>query len=310
MSFSESNQDIYNIEPIGTLIGQRYVVDALLHVGEYAIAYRCTSYRTWERGVVKILRKPMGDHASELRFYREFNASCRINHPNVVKMKELFLHRSNPALAMEYVGNGDLAGRLIPGTGFPIEQVTFIIKQICHGLKAIHEAGIVHRDLKPENIFIDSDNCIKIGDFGISHISSSERLTHHGNLLGTIGYLSPEYILQGVIDCRSDIFAVGVMLFEMLTGQLPFGKSNGIEQLMRGVKEEPINPIDLRPDCPIKLAEISLRAMKSDPSERYNTVNELLEDLECDRSAEIELDHLNKEENLDPSVNDTQIFSW
>jgi serine/threonine-protein kinase len=180
---------------------------------------------------------------------------------------------------MEYVSGGDLADRLDQAEPIPIPEVISILSQMSSGVQAIHDAGIVHRDLKPENILLAKDGKVKITDFGIARTDHGPKLTEHGGVVGTLDYVSPEYMLNSQVDWRSDIFAIGILGFEMVAGQTPF-KGDSLYATMRSkLTTDPPSPSSFRSECPPQLDEIILRAMHRDPELRYQSAAEIYEDL-------------------------------
>lgn len=292
----------------GRVLNNVFVTEELLNAGDSVMTYLCKSIKTWDFWVIKILRRAVYDSIDELRFYREFSAASNINHPNVISMKELFTHRDVPAIVMEYAPNGDLAQKLSKEARFCAQQTTKIALQIAEGLQAIHRAGIVHRDLKPENILFGLNDEVKIADFGIAHFKEKKRLTSHNYLLGTVGYMSPEYIEKGLVDEQSDIYALGVIMYEMITGRLPFVHQNGFEQLQSVINDEAPDVKLLCPQCPDQLAACIKKAMLRDRSARYQNVEELLRDLKGETCEErMFFENIGSSDEL--KVDDTMIFN-
>jgi serine/threonine protein kinase len=151
---------------------------------------------------------------------------------------------------------------------------------MCAGVQAIHDAGIVHRDLKPENILLTPEDTIKITDFGIARTDTGPRLTEHGGVLGTIDYVSPEYMIDSKVDWRSDLYAIGVMAYEMITGDLPFRGESVYATMTKRLKSDPPPPSSHISACPPALDAVVLRAMRRDPTSRYQSAAEIFYDLE------------------------------
>ena len=179
---------------------------------------------------------------------------------------------------MEYVGGGDLADKLEDGA-LPINDAVQILAQICGGVQVIHLAGIIHRDLKPENILLTQDGDVKITDFGIARLGRTSKLTEHGGVVGTIDYVSPEYLEEGHVDARSDIYALGVLAYEMIVGHSPFRGDSVIATMTMRLRSDPAAPDTLREDCPKELSDIILRALQRDPKNRYQEAKEMQVDL-------------------------------
>jgi eukaryotic-like serine/threonine-protein kinase len=222
------------------------------------------------------------DPTAATRFRQEVLASYNVSHPNVVRAYDFIEDPGITAFTMEYVKGGALVDLL--EKPLPIPLVTKILAQICAGVQAIHDAGIVHRDLKPENILLTPEQNVKITDFGIARTDKGPRLTEHGGVLGTIDYVSPEYMAESQVDWRSDIYAIGVMAYEMITSGLPFKGESIYASVSNRLKNDPPAPSAALPgkdrDCPPALDEIVLRAMARNPLHRYQSAAEMYYDIE------------------------------
>jgi serine/threonine-protein kinase len=222
------------------------------------------------------------DRVAAARFRNEISASYGVSHPHVIRAYEYVRDGDLVAYTMEYVGGGDLAERLgRTDEIIPIPECVRIFAQMCSGVQAIHDAGIVHRDLKPENIFLTKDNTVKIGDFGIARAGSGPRLTEHGGVVGTIEYVSPEYMLNSQVDWRSDIYAMGILAFEMVTREAPFTGDTVYAKMTKRLRNDPPPPSQFRPECPKELDKIILRAMARNPDERFQSAAEILFELQA-----------------------------
>jgi serine/threonine protein kinase len=220
------------------------------------------------------------DKVAAARFRNEIFASYNVSHPNVVRAYEYLRDGDLVAYTMEYVGGGDLAERLSRNDRLPVSEVVRILSQMCAGVQAIHDAGIVHRDLKPENILLTKDGNVKIADFGIARNRHGPKLTEHGGVVGTIDYVSPEYMLNSQVDWRSDIYAIGILAYEMVTGESPFKGDSVYATMTKRLKTDPDPPSTLRDDCPDGLDRIILKAMQRDPQQRYQSAMEMFFDLQ------------------------------
>lgn len=271
-----------NLQP-GTVVNGRYEIVKCLGTGSMGLVYACR-HRDLQGHLVamKVLFAEVAkDPIAAARFRNEIVASYGVNHPNVVRAYEYFRDGDLIAFTMEFVGGGDLADRINMEGHIPISEVTRMLLQMAAGVQAIHRAGIIHRDLKPENILLTSDGDVKITDFGIARTGTGPKLTEHGGVVGTIDYVSPEYLERGQVDHRSDIYAVGVLAYEMITGETPFKGKSVIETMTMRLRSDPPPPDIIRPECPARLSEIVLKAMARDPDVRYQSAGDLLEDLEA-----------------------------
>ena len=222
------------------------------------------------------------DKVAAARFRNEIFASYGVSHPNVVRAYEYIRDGDLVAYTMEYVGGGDLADRLSkPGKFMPIDEVVRLLGQMSSGVQAIHDAGIVHRDLKPENILLTTDGQVKIADFGIARTGHGPKLTEHGGVVGTIDYVSPEYMLNSHVDWRSDIYALGILAYEMIAGESPFRGDSVYATMTKRLKQDAAPPSSLRPECPPALDRIILKAMQRDPEQRYQSAAEMYYDLQA-----------------------------
>ena len=277
-----ADDSLTSLQP-GTVIAGRYEVVKCLGAGSMGLVYACRHRELPGHMVaVKVLFPEVAqDKVAAARFRNEIFASYGVSHPNVVRAYEYLRDGDLVAYTMEFVGGGDLADRLGKANQkIAIPEIINLLAQKCAGVQAIHDAGIVHRDLKPENILLTEDNQVKIADFGIARTGTGSRLTEHGGVVGTIDYVSPEYIMQGTCDWRSDIYALGILGYEMVTGESPFRGDSVYATVTKRLKTDPRTPSDLRPDSPRELDPIILRAMARDPETRYQSAAEMFYDLQ------------------------------
>lgn len=219
---------------------------------------------------------------------REIEVARRIKSPYIVANHALHEDKEFLGLEMEYLTGGSLAARLSLGRRLSIPRVTDILKQISQGLEAIHHSGVIHRDLTPENIFFDDNGSAKIGDFGIA-VNFGEKSDIEDHLVGTLNYLSPEYIRFGRVNEQTDIYSLGVIAYELITGRLPFRGNNLIESLLLSANNDPVRPRRLRPSCPLALERFALRAIARAPEKRFRSASEATGFLESLDQLETEL---------------------
>lgn len=212
------------------------------------------------------------------RFKREAQAAARLSHPNVITIYEVSEFHGRPFIAMELVVGKSLR-EIMKQEHLTLERAIDVATQVCEGLQEAHEAGIVHRDIKPSNVMVDRKSLCKLLDFGLAAIRGSEPLTRSGSTLGTVGYMSPEQVRGATTDARSDIFSVGVVMYEMISGVLPFRGEYEAAILYAIAHEEPEPLAKKIPDLPPLLENAVEKALKKDVDARYQTVAELLEDL-------------------------------
>lgn len=280
---SMTEPNLISLQP-GTIIAGRYEVVKSLGSGSMGTVYACRHRELAGHLVaMKVLFPEIAqDRVASARFRNEISASYGVSHPNVVRAYEYVRDGDLVAYTMEYVGGGDLAEKLgRPHEPIPIPDCVRILAQMCSGVQAIHDAGIVHRDLKPENIFLTRDMTVKIGDFGIARAGAGPRLTEHGGVVGTIDYVSPEYMLNSQVDWRSDIYAMGILAYEMVAGETPFKGDTVYAVMTKRLKSDPLTPSRIRSDCPPELDRIILKGMARDPDARYQSAAEMLYDLQA-----------------------------
>ena len=277
------DEHLISLQP-GSLIAGRYEVIKCLGSGNMGLVYACRHRElTGHNVAIKVLFPEVAqDKIAAARFRNEIFASYGVSHPNVVRAYEYLKDGDLQAYTMEYVAGGDLADRLGDRDNLvPIPEIVRLLAEMSAGLQAIHDAGIVHRDMKPENILLTKDGHVKIADFGIARTGTGPRLTEHGGVVGTIEYVSPEYMLNSQVDWRSDIYALGIIAYEMITGEAAFQGDSVYATMTKKLKEDPAPPSKKRPECPAKLDAIVLKAMVRDPEHRYQSAAEIFHDLEA-----------------------------
>jgi len=215
----------------------------------------------------------------EARFYLEARSAGRLTHPNIVTVHDLGDSDGMTYIAMELIEGRELQNLLNEGQCLPVKETLNIMIQVAAGLAYAHEHGIIHRDIKPSNIMVLKGNQVKIADFGIAYMDSWRLNTQGGKLLGSPQYMSPEQVLSHSIDHRSDIFSVGTMLYQMLTGKLPFSGDNTHAIIYQIVNEQPQKPSALNPEIPGTLDSIVSKCLSKNPDDRYQSAIELADNL-------------------------------
>lgn len=245
-----------------------------------ATVYLATDLRLDRKVALKIMHAHLsGDGNFKERFIREARSAARLTDPHVVSVFDQGQDDDTAYLVMEYLPGITLRDLLTERTKLAPEQALDIIEPVLSGLAAAHSAGIVHRDIKPENVLLCDDGRIKIGDFGLARASSNATATGQA-LLGTIAYLSPELVTRGVADVRSDIYAVGIMLFEMLTGEQPFKGEQPVQIAYQHANDTVPPPSSLEESLPVELDELVLWATARDPEKRPKNAGALLSEMQ------------------------------
>jgi beta-lactam-binding protein with PASTA domain/tRNA A-37 threonylcarbamoyl transferase component Bud32 len=264
---------------IGRLIDGRYQVRSRIARGGMATVYLATDLRLERRVAIKVMHGHLADDSQyKARFIQEARSAARLAHPNVVNVYDQGQDGETAYLVMEYLPGITLRDLLQEHKVLTTVQATDIMEAILSGLSAAHKNGIVHRDLKPENVLLADDGRIKIGDFGLARAASANTATGNA-LLGTIAYLSPELVTRGVADTRSDIYAVGIMLYEMLAGEQPFRGEQAFQIAHQHANDTVPMPSLKNPRVPVELDELVLWATARDPDQRPRDARAMLDQL-------------------------------
>src|SRR5215211_4421040 len=265
---------------IGTLFDGRYRVIRRLGSGGMANVYLAEDEELGRRVAIKMLDdKHANDEQFVERFRREAKNAASLSHPNIVSIYDRGEAEGTYYIAMEFLDGRSLK-ELIVGRGpAPIKVAIDYAREILAALAAAHKQGIVHRDIKPHNVLIGAEGRLKVTDFGIAR-SGASQMTEVGSIIGTAQYLSPEQARGAPVDQTSDLYSVGVVLYEMLTGQVPFTGETPLEIAMKHLSEVPRPPSELRPEVPHDLDSIVLRALAKEPAERYQSADEMDADLQ------------------------------
>ena len=265
---------------IGTVLSGRYKLEAKLGSGGMSTVYLAND-GTLDRAVaVKVMHREMSEQADQLeRFRQEARAVAKLSHPNVVAVIDAGEDGGHPYIVFEYVEGETLKQRIARvGALDPQEALAYAI-EIARGLTVAHARNMVHRDIKPQNVLIDAEGRAKLTDFGISRQLEQDGMTATGRVLGTTDYVAPEQAMGHPVDIRSDIYSLGVVLYEMLVGQVPFHADSQVGVAMKHVNEELPDVQQRRPELSAAAALVVERATAKDPTERYQEVGEMIDDL-------------------------------
>ena len=216
------------------------------------------------------------DPSALARFKSEIRLARKIAHRNVVRTYDLGETGGVYFITMEYVEGKSLKELIVSRGHLPVAVVLPIAKQLCRALEVAHEEGIIHRDIKPQNMVVQPDGVLKVMDFGIARLAKrTEGQTQLGMIVGTPGYMAPEQLLADEIDTRADLYAVGVVLYECLTGRMPHQADNTMALIAQMLETTPPSPHELIPEIPVKLSDVVMRALAKQPGQRFASASEM-----------------------------------
>ena len=265
----------------GKRLDGRYEIHELIGVGGMAVVYRAYDTIDDRTVAIKILKEEFSNNEEFLRrFKNESKAIAVLSHPNIVKVYNVSFGDRIQYIVMEYIDGITLKEYLEQQKEIKWKEAIHFTIQILRALQHAHEKGIVHRDIKPQNIMLLQDGTIKVTDFGIARFSRSETRTMTDKAIGSVHYIAPEQARGDITDEKADIYSVGVMLYEMITGQLPFEADNAVSVAIMQLQTDPRPPREINPDIPDGLEEITLKAMQKNPAQRYQSAAEMLRDIE------------------------------
>ena len=267
---------------VGTVLGNRYEILALLGEGGMGAVYKATDRELDRPVALKVIRPELASNPEILqRFKQELIFARKVTHKNVNRIFDLGEADGIKFITMEFVEGHDLKALLRQRGKFPVDEAVEFIRQICRALAAAHSEGIVHRDLKPHNILVDKQGKVLVTDFGLAHSVEMSGLTHTGALLGTPEYMSPEQAKGEKADERSDLFSLGLIFYELLTGSLPFKADSAYATLLKRTREVPA-PLSKRDaSIPQFMSDVVAKCLQIDPQRRYQKAIEILQDLEA-----------------------------
>ncbi len=265
---------------IGTVLSGRYKLEAKLGSGGMSTVYLARDTTLDRQVAVKVLHREMSEQEDQLqRFRQEARAVAKLSHPNVVAVIDAGEDGGHPYIVFEYVEGETLKQRIARvGALDPQEALAYAI-EIARGLTVAHNRKMIHRDIKPQNVLIDAEGRAKLTDFGISRQLEQDGMTATGRVLGTTDYVAPEQAMGHAVDQRSDVYSLGVVLYEMLVGQVPFHADSQVGVAMKHVNEELPDVQQRRPELSAAAAMVVERATAKDPDRRYQQVGELIDDL-------------------------------
>lgn len=265
----------------GKLLGNRYEIIEKIGNGGMATIYKATDKVLKRNVAVKILRDEFTtDDEFTKRFEVEAQSAARLTHPNIVSIYDVGVDGNLYYIVMELIQGKTLKEIIVKEKGpLPWKWSINVSIQIASALEMAHRNNIIHRDIKPHNIIITEDGVAKVTDFGIAKAVSNSTITAFGTTIGSVHYFSPEHARGGFTDAKSDLYSLGVVMYEMVTGRVPFDADTPVSVALKHMQEEPVEPIELNPNLPIAVNKIIMRALQKDTTLRYQTASEMLVDL-------------------------------
>ncbi len=266
---------------VGKRLDGRYEIQEIIGVGGMAVVYKAHDNVENRTVAIKILKEEFVSNEEFIRrFKNESKAIAVLSHPNIVKVYDVSFGDLIQYIVMEYIDGITLKEFIERQGSLRWKDAVYFTIQILKGLQHAHDKGIVHRDVKPQNIMVLSDGTIKVADFGIARFARNEQRTITDKAIGSVHYISPEQARGEKTDEKADIYSVGVMLYEMLTGQLPFEAESAVSVAIMQLQRDPKLPTEINPAIPVGLEQITMHAMQKTPERRYQSASELLCDLE------------------------------
>src|ERR1700683_1134521 len=268
------------LEP-GMVLAQRYEIVEILGQGGMGAVYKATDRELNRTVAIKVIRPDLArDQGIVDRFKQELLLAHQVTHRNVIRIYDLSEADGMKFITMEYVEGENLLTLLHEKKKFAPEEAVEIMLQVCRALEAAHTVGVIHRDLKPQNIMRDKTGRILVMDFGLARTLEGDGMTQSGALVGTIEYMSPEQALAKSLDQRSDIFALGLIFYELLIGNMPFKAESALASLIKRTQERVAPVSDFDHAIPQALSNIVSKCLERDPNMRYQTTSQILADLE------------------------------
>jgi serine/threonine protein kinase len=262
---------------IGQVVGNYKILQALGE-GGVGMVYKGVDTMLDREVAIKVLRPELASQTSVVeRFRSEAVTLAKLSHPNIATLYSLFRHGEHLFMVLEYI-QGETLDHLLYRRGLiPTDEAIPYFCQALEGINYAHERGIVHRDIKPGNMMLAHDGILKVLDFGIARLLGTNRMTRVGNVIGTLEYMSPEQVKGLDTDARSDVYGLGIMLYEILTGKLPFESENDFELMKMQTEQMPVLPRQLNPEIPVEIEDAIIKAVAKNPDDRFNSAGEFLE---------------------------------
>lgn len=270
---------------IGTILGSRYELIEKIGEGGMAIVYKAKCRLLNRYVAVKILKEQYTSNIEFMdKFRKEAAATASFSHNNIVNIFDVGVEGKYNYIVMELVEGKTLKQVICENGSLPCDQVVEFGIQIAQALECAHRNGVIHRDIKPHNILVKEDGVVKVTDFGIAKASNSDTITHTTKVIGSAHYFSPEQAKGKVVDFRTDIYSLGIVLYEMATGKLPFDGDSPVSIALKHIQEPVVPPTAIKYDIPLNISNLILKAIEKEPIKRYQSATEILHDLRQIRS--------------------------
>ena len=272
----DSNYEKY----VGAVLDGRYKIEKVIGMGGMAVVFKAEDIAAKKTVAIKLLREDTAqEEESVKRFINESKAVSMLSHPNIVKIYSVSVREDLKYIVMEYIEGITLKTYMQKKRVMKVDEILKCAGQILNALDHAHSKGIVHRDIKPQNIMLTRNGQIKVTDFGIAKLPNAETVTMTDKAIGTVYYISPEQASGKAIDSRSDLYSLGVTMYEMATGELPFDADSPVSVALMQVNDKPVPPKEINPEIPTGLQQIIANAMEKDPDERYQNAREMQSDI-------------------------------
>ncbi|WP_243128883.1 Stk1 family PASTA domain-containing Ser/Thr kinase [Clostridium novyi] len=265
----------------GTILGNRYELLQKIGEGGMAEVYKAKCHLLNRYVAVKILKNQYSDNMEFVnKFKQEAAAAASLSHNNIVGIYDIGSENNINYIVMEYIDGKTLKQIINENQVLKYNKAIEIASQIAKALECAHNNNIIHRDVKPHNILVTKDGIIKVTDFGIAKATSSVTITNSDKIIGSAHYISPEQAKGKFVDCKTDIYSLGIILYEMVTGEVPYDGESPVSVALKHVQEQVIPPIKVNPNIPESLNKLILKAVEKEPYKRYQSAHDILMDLE------------------------------
>ena len=265
---------------VGAVLDNRYRIEKVIGIGGMAVVFKADDLLMRRPVAVKILKDEIArDEPSVKRFINESKAVSMLSHPNIVNIYDVSMKNAEKYIVMEYIEGITLKNYMTKKGVLSLREIIGYTEQILRALSHAHAKGIVHRDIKPQNIMLLKNGIVKVTDFGIAKLPNAETVTMTDKAIGTVYYISPEQASGNAIDARSDIYSLGVMMYEMATGRLPFTADSPVSVALMQINEAATPPREINNHMPRGLEQIIERAIEKSPENRYQSADEMLRQL-------------------------------